>query len=130
MDVKGSSNRKLFVVKTAEAYTLDPKAVPGNAIEAGNVYLAFSKKSPCLVRVLGFCKEHDDKHILYKSVKEAYKALNVKSLEALREAIDVHMVCEDVGDPAERGGWFYVYNKRWAMGSSADALTFYLAEKA
>lgn len=106
----------------AETYQIKGR-ITGLSLASGMRVLASDKRVELPYEIIDFLDRKDGKR--YKSVKELMAHYGVKSLSALEKETEVYINCKDLEDQTS-GDWFYLFNGRWCIGSSADVLSFIL----
>lgn len=117
------------------------KALNKNTVAAGQTVLAIDgkgcSKDARMYEVIGFTGDDgkygtgEDRFNTVKELLEHFGAKNLAVLEYLQSSFvsgkeyghHSYMIVKDL-QTGEQGAWFYLYNGKWAMGSSADTLSF------
>ena len=113
--------------------------VRGNSLEKGMVVLGRHGDHYDLYEVLGISdktEKYGNGGVAFDTVKEAFKSAGVRSLKALEDAEGsgeeyghgYYLWLRDLGSVPEgvdrEGGWGYLYNGRWSLGSGANPVSW------
>lgn len=105
-------------------------SVISTQLTAGQIVLATYKaynQGADLVEIQGVKVTDAGNEKMYRSVKEALAAINVKSLKAVSSDIDMRLEVMDLSD-GDSGDWYYLFEGRFCRGSGAEPLSFTKAQ--
>jgi len=120
-------------------YVLD-NPLKVSQLRAGHIYGATEGRGghTSLLKFHGFT-DNDEKYggggVKYKTLRDLMLAKGVRNLRALEALADDleyghgFYLCGDWG-PGQKGCYYYIYNGRWVMGSSADPVSFWSTKPA
>lgn len=121
-----------FEDNDGRAFTFDEK-IQHTKLKKGMVVISSYKKyDVALYEILGFTDQAGNDKVVYDSVEDMLHKYGVSSLKALEEKqnnkIKFYIVVKDLDD-IDEGIFFYLYDGKWVIGSSADPATFNLVEE-
>ena len=128
-------------IETKNGIFIPDKPIKSSQLQAGDYIIGFYNsynQGADVYQFNGFTgheKKYGEGPVKFKNAKELFAAYGVKSYKELEEFQDQYeyghasyMNVKDI-DSGDEGSWFYLYKGRWARGTGAETLSFYLLKK-